>query len=130
MGCVSEQDLVCDFLEEFQMFESLVSIINTVVGSDEIDFWCIVGDNFYEQRYPVGRKFFQALSLQVKSKPFLTVPGNHDFWLSGDPLYISPTDQFGNGFMQYYGQDTEASLSGKSPFTFAVDPADSAIPEL
>lgn len=117
--CISSRDLYCPYAEKFQTLTRLVNIVNTVVASNEIDFWGIVGDNFYEAKGPIGAQFFQALSPQAKSKLFLAVPGNHDFWLAGGPPGTA-TDQLGHGFFQYYGQDTEAGLhQGGRPYDFS-----------
>ena len=56
-----------------------------------------------------------------------SVPGNHDFWVNGSPQLWTRQDQLGNGFMQWYGQDSAAAVAadaaGKdSPFDFSVDP--------
>jgi len=55
------------------------------------------------------------------------VPGNHDYWVLGNPLLGSGADQCGNGFMQWYGQDTLAARnvsvkSAQPPFDFSIDP--------
>ncbi len=65
---------------------------------------------------------------RVKSAFFATVPGNHDFWINAAPTQYVTTDQLGNGFMQYYGQDTVSSLmndceSGSGlPYDFETHP--------
>jgi hypothetical protein len=58
-----------------------------------------------------------------------TVPGNHDYWVLGTPSHTQhDLDQYGNGHMQYYAQDTLAgrrAVPGSStipPFNFSVDP--------
>ena len=62
------------------------------------------------------------MSQKSKSKVFGTVPGNHDFWVSGAPTKWVPKDQVGNGFMQFYAQDTISGENRVVPFDFAVDP--------
>ena len=58
----------------------------------------------------------------------ITVPGNHDYWILSNPKSaLAHLDQFGNGFMQWYTQDTAAARSvppGSSapPFNFSIDP--------
>jgi len=60
--------------------------------------------------------------MPAKLTPIVAVPGNHDYWISGGPIG-QEKDQFGYGFMQMYGQDTEASfLNGTQPYDFSVDP--------
>jgi len=128
---ISSRDWNCTTADRFRTFDRLVDVVNTVVGSNEIDYWGILGDNFYESRSPIGQIFFSQVSLRAKAKPFLSVPGNHDFWMSGHPPG-KPWDQFGNGFMQYYGQDTEAALrsGGATPFDFSASPEEQQIPRL
>eukprot|EP00331_Platyophrya_macrostoma_P019273 CAMPEP_0176475484 /NCGR_PEP_ID=MMETSP0127-20121128/43631_1 /TAXON_ID=938130 /ORGANISM="Platyophrya macrostoma, Strain WH" /LENGTH=243 /DNA_ID=CAMNT_0017871083 /DNA_START=28 /DNA_END=760 /DNA_ORIENTATION=- len=47
----------------------------------------------------------------MKSKLFVTVPGNHDFWMIGSPWLAQPsTDPNGNGFMQYYVVPVQLSV--------------------
>lgn len=73
--------------------------------------------------------FFQALSEDTKTKIFHTVPGNHDYWVNGQPSLHVPKDQLGNGFMQFYGQDVIASSSDSSqPYDFTNDPDDGILP--
>lgn len=99
--------------------------VKALVGSDEIDFWGILGDNFYENMQSngqVSKKFFESLPLSVKAKPFIAVPGNHDFgqYGLGTPAALTPAiDQGGYGFMQMYAQDTDFGLKGTDPFDFS-----------
>lgn len=129
--CISSRDLLCPFLNTFQTFPRLVDIINTLVGSEQIDYWGIIGDNFYEKGSPIGQMLFEKLSVEAKSKLFLTVPGNHDFWIAGGPPGLG-SDQMGNGFMQYYGQDVMAGFASSAnqtvPKSKSSDPACSANP--
>lgn len=126
----------CMWEKEFLIPETLLKVITAVVGSDEIDFWGIMGDNFYESNQsggPVAKKFFEQLPLSVKRKLFLTVPGNHDFWLAGEPPGQKPEiDQYGYGFLQMYGQDTEFATKNLSdranPYDFSVPPAIGSLP--
>ena len=62
------------------------------------------------------------MSQKSKTKVFGTVPGNHDFWVSGAPTKWVAKDQVGNGFMQFYAQDTISGENRAVPFDFAVDP--------
>ena len=45
----------------------------------------------------------------------------------GSPELKTSNDQFGNGFMQYYGQDVISSTS-TSPYDFSVDPSTEKLP--
>ena len=82
----------------------------------------ILGDNFYDTNGKISEGIFKKFSKSLKSRIFFTVPGNHDYWQSGLPSKARATDQFANGFMQFYAQDTIASTS-LSPFDFSVDPS-------
>ena len=55
-------------------------------------------------------RWFASLTLQTKSKIMLSVPGNHDFWLFGNPTMGRKKDQFGVGYLQWYMQDTASTL--------------------
>lgn len=122
--CFSSRDLHCALGERFNVFDRLVKMTDTLVGSDDIDFWGILGDNFYENRFPsLSAQFFDALSMAAKTTPIVAVPGNHDYWITGGPTGQT-VDQFGYGFMQMYGQDTEASfMNGSAPYDYSVTPA-------
>jgi len=76
-----------------------------------------------------------GLSLETKAKLFLTVPGNHDYWLEGAPVRATSQDQCGNGFVQYYGQDVKAALdlegvSRPAPYDLSIDPVIPGNPKL
>jgi len=124
--CFSSRDTQCPWAEKFDTLNRLTQLSNTLVGSDDIDFWGIIGDNFYEAGYPsLSAQFFEGLSTKAKATPIVAVPGNHDYWQSGGPVG-QESDQFGYGFMQMYGQDTEAALLNKSagaaPYDYSVVP--------
>ena len=93
------------------------------------DFWALLGDNFYDKTGKVTRQVFDTFSTGTKSKLMLTVPGNHDYWILGTPAVSSKADQFANGHMQWYAQDTKASASvqpgdkGAAIFDFSNDPS-------
>lgn len=125
--CFSSRDMFCPYAQGFKVLDRLADVINKVVGSDDVDFWGILGDNFYESKSPIGDAFFARLNMTVKSKPFISVPGNHDFWIVGGPPG-SGYDQFGYGFMQYYGQDTQAGMRSSVPYDFSVARAPHLLP--
>jgi hypothetical protein len=103
-------------------------MLNAGLESDN-DFWMIIGDNFYDPHGILGPKFFTQLTHAAKSKPIMSIVGNHDFWQHGSPTAKSGYDTFGNGYMQYYLMDTAASLTQKDgvPLDFSVDPTASAL---
>jgi len=112
--------LACPNGDRFQILDRLTKLVNQLVSSDEVDFWAILGDNFYDQRGEVTAKFFEKISIAAKAKPFITVPGNHDFWIGGGPVGVR-SDQLGYGFMQFYGQDTFAATETE-PYDFSGNP--------
>lgn len=87
-------------------------------------------DNFYDRTGETTKKIFSQLSLATKAKPLLTVAGNHDYWVLGGPEVGTTSDQYANGHMQYYGQDTKAgegvtpASKGPAavPLNFSIDP--------
>ena len=68
----------------------------------------------------------------LHSFPFHSLVFHHihlsDYWVHGSPsAYVPKVDQVGNGFMQYYGQDSAASFKNDAahdatPFDFSVNP--------
>lgn len=116
----------CMYGEKYHTYNRTVELINTFVSDGSTDFWGIFGDNFYDRYGDLTVDVFSRISMQAKSKLFLSVVGNHDYWIL-DPLVSTTADQCGNGYMQFYAQDTKASefnFAGNSsaPFDFSVDP--------
>ena len=85
------------------MFNHTVELLNAINSHDDVHYWNILGDNFYDQSGTASETFFKALSKATKSKMFGTVPGNHDFWVNASPKLWVKKDQLGNGFFQFYG---------------------------
>jgi hypothetical protein len=130
MGWGSITSLIgCTFGKRYQTNTRTVELLNTFVPDDSTDFWGIFGDNFYDRTGEITKDVFNRISLQAKAKVFLSVPGNHDYWVFGSGHVASPADQCGNGYMQFYAQDTKAAENvsvGNSlaPYDFSVDPSD------
>jgi hypothetical protein len=123
--CFQSQYIDCQYEAEFDMFNRTTLMLNAINAHSDIHYWMILGDNFYDQKGVHTDAWFNALTVESKSKIFGTVPGNHDYWVFGDPSsYDHFDDQLGNGFMQYYGQDVSASVSSSSatPYDFSVSP--------
>jgi hypothetical protein len=120
--CFSSEYVHCLHADEWKIFERLPKMLNAGLESDN-DFWMIIGDNFYDPHGILGPKFFTQLTQAAKSKPIVSIVGNHDFWQHGSPT-AHGYDTFGNGYMQYYLMDTAASLreAGNVPLNFTVDP--------
>jgi len=108
---------LCPNGDRMRVREKLNKLVNQLVGSDEFHYWGLLGDNFYDTFGAISSEFFEHISTAAKAKPFMTVPGNHDFWQVGYPVK-APGDQYGWGFLQFYGQDTVAG-QGTPPFDFA-----------
>lgn len=103
--------------------ELFSSVLNVLMPRPDFHFWGMLGDNFYDRHGLISSDFFSAVSTEAKSKPLLTVPGNHDFWINGDDLRAEFDDQFGWGFLQFYAQDTAAGAverKGHAPFNFVL----------
>lgn len=100
-----------------------VSLLNSALAGSALDFWMMLGDNFYDQNGALNDLVFQQLSLEAKQKVFATVVGNHDIWVGGGPSTGDEFDQHGIGTMQYFPMDPAASLSRGADFLdFSVDP--------
>jgi len=128
--CVTDGVLTwvfCKFGSRFQTKTRTPALINAFVPDNSTDFWGILGDNFYDRSGSITESVFSGISLAAKSKLFVTVPGNHDYWVMGDPHVSTVLDQCANGFMQFYAQDAKAAEavqagSPAAPFDFSVDP--------
>lgn len=119
----------CSFGSTFNTIENTPLLINTFTAGDAIDFWSISGDNFYDRTGDITADVYSRISTKAKSKIFAAVPGNHDYWALGDFLVGTKEDQCGNGFMQWYGQDTLSAStltpgSRDAPFDFSIDPGE------
>ncbi|GAB5364000.1 hypothetical protein AAMO2058_000931900 [Amorphochlora amoebiformis] len=127
--CISDKWVGCQFGSTLKTFDRITGFINAAseLSPDKggIDFWMILGDNFYDRTGELTTQFFGALSAKAKSKLFAASAGNHDYWVGGSPIIGDKNkDQFGNGFMQYYGMDTYASRNDSVNFLdFSQDPS-------
>lgn len=121
--CFQSEWVTCKYEETWQMFTTLTSVLNAASSHPDLHYWQILGDNFYDQKGDATNTFFDALTLETKSRIMLATPGNHDSWVAGDPKLYTTKDQLQHGFFQYYGQDTVASLAAPLiPFDFSVNP--------
>ena len=119
--CFTSQWIVCVYSKQFDMFNHSLELINAINAFDDVSYWQILGDNFYDQEGDASASWTNGLTAQSRAKMFATVPGNHDFWVNSAPKLYVPNDQLGNGFMQFYAQDTIAATA-TSPFDFSNDP--------
>jgi hypothetical protein len=114
--CTEPGFVGCIHFNNSNMSARLPRLVNSLA---DLDFRTTLGDNFYDdQDGAITKRFFEKLTTQAMAQWQLTVPGNHDFWTAGSPLVATHTDQFGNGFVQYYGID---SYSGKTNTTNFID---------
>lgn len=119
--CFQSDWIVCVYQKAFNTFSRTTELLNAINSFDDVSFWNILGDNFYDQSGEASAAWFAALSAASKAKVMGSVPGNHDFWVNSSPQLYVPKDQLGHGFMQFYGQDSFAA-SDSAPFDFSVDP--------
>jgi hypothetical protein len=122
--CFTNEWIVCVYKDKYNTFNHVTELLNAMTATNEIGFWQILGDNFYDQVGDASSSWFSALSDQTKATIFAAAPGNHDFWVNASPKLAVPKDQYGNGFLQFYGQDVLASksTSNNAPYDFSVDP--------
>lgn len=121
--CFQSQWINCLYKDKFSTFNHTTELLNAINAWDDTHFWQILGDNFYDQTGDPTKSWFMALSQKTKSKVFATTPGNHDFWVKGSPSLYTIADQLGNGFMQFYGQDTISStVAATDPYDFTNNP--------
>jgi hypothetical protein len=116
--CYSSKYKGCEFGIQYRVHRRLARALNLL--SHEIDFYSLLGDNFYDLKGDLTAGFFSLLTKQTKSLFFSTVLGNHDLWAQGNPMLQVANDQRGWGFAQYYGQDVLSSTP-TMPLNFTVD---------
>jgi len=125
--CAYSKWVECTFESKHQVYTRTPALINSFVADSSTDFWGILGDNFYDRTGEITQDVYRHVSLAAKSKLFITIPGNHDYWVYGSPPGSKDKDQCGNGHMQFYAQDSKAAQavgigSHSTPFDFSVDP--------
>jgi len=108
--CVSSRWVSCTYDILWDVVGESRDMLNAIGKDPSVHFFQILGDNFYDQDGRLTRSLFDQLDSGIKRKFFMTVPGNHDFWVHGAPSSQTNHDQFGHGFMQYYAQDTLGAL--------------------
>jgi len=132
--CFSSKYVNCLHAAGYDTLKRISTLLNLAGQDPEVSFWSLLGDNFYDKKGKLSKSFFDRLSLDIKQKVLLTVPGNHDYWVHGLPSLQTPGDQFGLGFMQYYGQDTVSSLNTSRPngeyLDFSVHASDHLLPPM
>ena len=119
--------VACSYSEKFRTAERTAPMLNAFLKHEDTDFWGVLGDNWYDRDGAATARVYSQFELAALQKIFMTVPGNHDYWVLGNPRYATTADQFANGFHQYYAQDTFAARhvppgSALQPFNLSVDP--------
>lgn len=113
---------VCSQSESWDYRRILHSVLGSMAVHADLDYYVMLGDLFYDRSGEVTTEFWENFPLEAASKVMGATMGNHDFWLGGSPSG-DKADSFGNGHMQFYAQDTVASMAdAKKPFNFDVDP--------
>lgn len=119
----------CNYAEKFKTRERTPKLLNAFIRHADTAFWGVLGDNWYDRDGTTTKKIYAQLELSVLAKPMITVAGNHDYWILASPkTAMRDFDQFGNGHLQFYAQDTLAArgaLPGTptAPFNLSVDPS-------
>lgn len=124
--CITSEFVVCELSPLIPTFNYSTQLYDAIASHDDVHFFHILGDNFYDQDGLASASWFAALSPETKRKVFQSVPGNHDTWVHGSPSLRTPADQLGNGFMQYYGQDV-VTATDAAPYDFSKDPDKSTV---
>lgn len=124
--CFNTDWVNCYYKQDFHTFNHSIELLNAVFSHHrEVNYWQILGDNFYDRDGHSSHNWFKYLIKAVRSTPLAVVPGNHDFWVHGNPTHWTIADQQGNGFMQFYGQDTIAATTSTDPnipYDFTINP--------
>jgi hypothetical protein len=75
--CFQSEWIVCLYKNALQTFNHTIELINAMSSHDDFHYYQILGDNFYDQEGAATASWFEALSMQSKSKFFATVPGKY-----------------------------------------------------
>ena len=110
--CYSGRWVGCQWGQEWDTLNRTSRMLNALAAGGDLDFFGILGDNFYDQDGRLTKALWNTLSLDFKRRYLLTTPGNHDIWVPGGPPG-DQYDQYGWGFAQFYGQDSIASTTAK-----------------
>jgi hypothetical protein len=106
--------ITCTFSKQWNTFNNTLNILQyslSGIHGNNLDYWMMLGDNFYDQNGAITDVFYSKLPLSVKSLPMAMIIGNHDMWISGGPANSDEFDQHGIGMMQYYAMDPVSSQS-------------------
>jgi len=123
--CFTGASCCCKYAKDRWIFNRHTDMLNALSDNNDIDFWYVGGDNFYDNTDYWTNQFFGALNTNTKSKMSGMVLGNHDYWLYSNPGSGNSGDQLGIGMTQYYAQDTLASvvLNNGEPYDWSINPS-------
>ena len=88
--CFSSKYVNCLHAGGYDTLKRMTTLLNLVGQDPQMSFWSLLGDNFYDKKGVLSRSFMDRLTLDIKQKVLLTVPGNHDYWVYGLPSLESP----------------------------------------
>eukprot|EP00928_Gymnodinium_smaydae_P100755 TRINITY_DN995_c1_g1_i1.p1 TRINITY_DN995_c1_g1~~TRINITY_DN995_c1_g1_i1.p1 ORF type:complete len:667 (-),score=89.54 TRINITY_DN995_c1_g1_i1:470-2398(-) len=121
--CIVYDKSWCKFEHVFNVKSTMQTALNAMAAHDELDYWMMFGDLFYDNAGTITPQFFEGLSVNASSRVVGVTMGNHDYWISGSPNGASGSDSFGYGQMQYYAMDAvSAEANSAQPFTFDANP--------
>jgi len=127
--CYASTYVMCALGAAFDTGERTPALLNALLEGpaqapgEAASYWAMMGDDLYDRDGDLTSSWWNSLSSTAQSRLFLTTAGNHDLWIDGNPGDATQGDQYGNGFVQFYGQDTVAALADAAqPFDFSVDP--------
>lgn len=81
--CFSSRWVGCQWGSPWKTFNRTIAMLNALASAGDIDFFGVLGDNFYDQDGRLTKAVWDRLNLDFKSKFLLTMPGNHDIWVPG-----------------------------------------------
>lgn len=121
--CIVYDPSWCKYEQVFQVKSTLQSALNAMAAHDELDYWMMFGDLFYDTAGTITPQFFEGLSLNASSRVVGVTLGNHDYWISGAPSGAGAGDSYGYGQMQYYAMDAvSAQADSAQPFALDANP--------
>lgn len=122
--CFSSKYINCLYGNKYETLNKLTWMLNQLAEHEELNFWTLIGDNFYDGDGSLSDMFFKRLGAKLTSQvPLYAVAGNHDLWIRGVPS-SEEYNQFGYGFAQYYMMDVDAShRNDNDPFPFTFPPS-------
>ena len=73
--CFTNEFVWCSFGEKLDIFNRTIALLNAINGHQDVHFWSVLGDNFYDASGEPSSVWFAELSADSKAKVFGTVPG-------------------------------------------------------